>query len=224
MIVRDLGLTDYEEIYLAMKQFTDERTEETEDEIWVTEHRPVFTQGLAGKQEHILQLSDIPIIPTDRGGQVTYHGPKQLVFYPLLNIKRHRLSPRPLVSLLENTTIKVLADLSIESYAKADAPGIYVQHEQLEKKISSLGLRVRKGSCYHGLSLNVDMDLTPFTYINPCGYQGLKMVNVSDLTKNFDLNVIKSKFVEYFITSFNALVIEQPPRRTHANEPKTCTG
>lgn len=217
MIIKDLGLTHYNDIYLAMKNFTDNRTAESEDEFWVTEHYPVFTQGLAGKQEHILQLSDIPIVPTDRGGQVTYHGPKQLVFYPLLNIKQHRLSPRPLVSLLEKTAIQVLADFNIESYAKPDAPGIYVQHEGEEKKISSLGLRIRKGCCYHGLSLNIDMDLTPFSYINPCGYQGLKMINVSDLNKNFDINMIKSKFIEYFIVSFNELV-EQSPRRTHASE------
>ena len=147
MIIKDLGLTEYNDIYQAMRDFTDERNYGTENEFWITEHNPVFTQGLAGKEEHILQLSNIPIVPTDRGGQVTYHGPKQLIFYPLLNIKKHKLSPRPLVSLLENTTIKVLADLNIESYAKPDAPGIYVIHDNEEKKISSLGLRVRKGCC-----------------------------------------------------------------------------
>lgn len=217
MIIKDLGLTHYDHVYEAMKALTDQRTPETPDECWITEHYPVFTQGLAGKEEHILQVSDIPIVPTDRGGQVTYHGPKQLVFYPLLDIKKHRLSPRPLVSLLEKTAIQVLADLDIESYAKPDAPGIYVQHNDEEKKISSLGLRIRKGCCYHGISLNVDMDLTPFSYINPCGYQGLKMINVSDLNKNFDFDMIKSKFAEYFVTSFNELV-KLSPRRTHANE------
>lgn len=217
MIIKDLGLTHYEDIYNAMRDFTDQRAPETEDEFWITEHQPIFTQGLAGKQEHILQLSDIPIVPTDRGGQVTYHGPKQLIFYPLLNIKKYRLSPRPLVSLLENTAIQTLADLGITSYAKPDAPGIYVMHNNIEKKISSLGLRIRKGCCYHGLSLNIDMDLTPFSYINPCGYQGLQMINVSQLNKDFDINMLKLTFTEYFVTSFNDLV-EQAPRRAHANE------
>ncbi|GAA5099836.1 lipoyl(octanoyl) transferase LipB [Wohlfahrtiimonas larvae] len=217
MIIKDLGLTFYGEVYQAMQDFTDQRDSTTEDEFWVTEHYPVFTQGLAGKAEHILQLSDIPIIPTDRGGQVTYHGPKQLVFYPLLNIKKEHISPRPLVSLLEKTTIRVLTDCDIDSYAKPDAPGIYVHHEGEEKKISSLGLRIRKGCCYHGLALNVDMDLQPFSYINPCGYQGLKMINISDLHKNFDINMLKSKFIEYFVASFNELV-EQSPRRKHASE------
>ncbi len=214
MIIKDLGLTEYIDIYHAMRDFTDERSFDTDNEFWITEHNSVFTQGLAGKEEHILQLSNIPIVATDRGGQVTYHGPKQLIFYPLLNIKKYKLSPRPLVSLLENTTIKVLADLDIKSYAKPDAPGIYVIHNDEEKKISSLGLRVRKGCCYHGLSLNVDMDLTPFSYINPCGYQGLKMVNVSDLNENFDIDLIKSTFIEYFQTSFKELV-EHSSRRTH---------
>lgn len=217
VIIRDLGLTDYEAIYHAMQQFTDERGHDTKDEFWITEHHPVFTQGLAGKSEHILQLSEIPIVATDRGGQVTYHGPKQLVFYPLLNIKKHRLSPRPLVSLLENSVIQTLNDLNIQSYAKPDAPGIYVLHNDEEKKISSLGLRIRKGCCYHGLALNVDMDLTPFSYINPCGYQGLKMINVSDLTKLTDIDMLKSLFVQYFHTGFDELV-EQSSRRTHGHE------
>lgn len=134
MIIKDLGLTEYIDIYHAMRDFTDERSFDTDNEFWITEHNPVFTQGLAGKEEHILQLSNIPIVATDRGGQVTYHGPKQLIFYPLLNIKKYKLSPRPLVSLLENTTIKVLADLDIKSYAKPDAPGIYVIHNDEEKK------------------------------------------------------------------------------------------
>lgn len=217
MIIKDLGLTDYAPIFHAMQSFTDTRDDATEDEFWITEHHPVFTQGLAGKSEHILQLSDIPIVPTDRGGQVTYHGPRQLVFYPLLNIKKHRLSPRPLVNLLENTTLKVLKELGIEAYAKPDAPGIYVDHQGESHKISSLGLRIRKGCCYHGLALNVDMDLTPFGYINPCGYQGLKMINVSDLNKNFDFDMIKSRFIEYFTAGVTALVA-QSSRRENGNE------
>lgn len=216
MIIKDLGLTSYTEIYHAMRDFTDARIDDTENEFWITEHYSVFTQGLAGKQEHILQVSDIPIVSTDRGGQVTYHGPKQIIFYPLLNIKKYRLSPRPLVSLLETSAIKTLSDLDIKSYAKPDAPGIYVMHNNEEKKISSLGLRVRKGCCYHGLSLNVDMDLTPFSYINPCGYQGLKMINISDLNEDFSIDFIKSKFTEYFVTSFQELV-EHSSRRTHDN-------
>lgn len=223
MIIKDLGLTHYKDTYRAMQDFTDERTENTEDELWVIEHHPVFTQGLAGKQEHILQVTNIPIVQTDRGGQVTYHGPHQMIFYPLLNIKKHRISPRPLVTLLENSAIHALAAIGIASYAKADAPGIYAIHNGCEKKIASLGLRVRKGCSYHGLSLNVDMDLAPFTYINPCGYQGLQMVNVSDLTKDFDNDVLKSAFVEYFVASFNGLV-EQSSRRMYDNESETCAG
>ena len=222
MIIKDLGLTHYEAIYHAMQSFTDTRNEDTQDELWVTEHLPVFTQGLAGKSEHILHTSTIPLISTDRGGQVTYHGPNQIVFYPLLNIKKHRLSPRPLVSLLEQCTIQTLADLGINSYAKADAPGIYVQHNGVEKKISSLGLRIRKGCCYHGIALNIDMDLTPFSYINPCGYQGLQMVNVRDLHKDANTDMIKSTFIEYFSTGFNKL-IELSSRRVHDNASETHT-
>lgn len=160
-----------------MQDFTNNRGEETFDELWVLEHEPVFTQGRAGKPEHILKHSNIPLVQSDRGGQVTYHGPGQLIFYPLLDIKRRNLGVRSLVTLLEQWVIRWLADYSIEAYAKAEAPGVYVD----EAKIASLGLRVRRGYCFHGVSINIDMDLSPFSYINPCGYQGLKVTQLADL-------------------------------------------
>jgi len=158
-----------------MKAFTATRTASTLDEIWLVEHPPVFTQGLAGKPEHVLTPGEIPVVPVDRGGQVTYHGPGQVVIYPLLDLKRAKLGVRAIVSALEQATIGLLADYGITAYAKPDAPGVYVN----EAKIASLGLRVRRGCCYHGLSLNVAMDLTPFARINPCGYAGLAMTQLS---------------------------------------------
>ncbi|WP_245612906.1 lipoyl(octanoyl) transferase LipB [Pararheinheimera texasensis] len=160
-----------------MQQFTDQRDDNTFDEIWLLEHPPVFTQGQAGKAEHLLFPGDIPVVQVDRGGQVTYHGPGQLVAYVLLNIKRRNLGVRQLVNLIEQSIIATLAQNDVEAYAKADAPGVYVD----EKKVASLGLRVRKGCTFHGLALNVDMDLSPFSRINPCGYAGMQMVQSKDL-------------------------------------------
>lgn len=204
MIIHNLGLTDYASVYDEMHHFTNSRDTSTPDEIWITEHFPVFTQGLAGKPEHILVNTSIPIIQTDRGGQVTFHGPKQMVFYPLLNIKRLNLGPRRLVSLLEESTINTLTSLNISAHTKPEAPGVYVYQHNIEKKIASLGLRIRKGCCYHGLSLNIDMDLTPFEYINPCGYQGLKMANISMFCKKIDNTAIISNFTEYFLTAIRS--------------------
>lgn len=172
-----LGLCPYETVWQAMTEFTDQRTTETPDQLWLVEHPPVFTQGQAGKAEHLLFSNEIPVIQTDRGGQVTYHGPGQLVAYPLLDLKRLKIGVRDLVTAIENTIIQTLAHYGIESAAKADAPGVYVQG----KKIASLGLRVRRGCSFHGLALNVDMDLSPFLQINPCGYQGLEMTRIKDL-------------------------------------------
>nr|WP_211253366.1 lipoyl(octanoyl) transferase LipB [Rheinheimera texasensis] len=177
MIIRDLGLVDYTSTWQRMQQFTDQRDDNTFDEIWLLEHPPVFTQGQAGKAEHLLFPGDIPVVQVDRGGQVTYHGPGQLVAYVLLNIKRRNLGVRQLVNLIEQSIIATLAQNDVEAYAKADAPGVYVD----EKKVASLGLRVRKGCTFHGLALNVDMDLSPFSRINPCGYAGMQMVQSKDL-------------------------------------------
>lgn len=163
-----------------MTEFTNQRTPDTPDQLWLVEHPPVFTQGQAGKAEHLLFPGDIPVVQTDRGGQVTYHGPGQLVAYPLLDLRRLNIGVRELVTRIEQTIIATLAHYGIESAAKADAPGVYVNGN----KIASLGLRVRRGCSFHGLALNVDMDLSPFQRINPCGYQGLAMTQMRDLLPN----------------------------------------
>ena len=197
--VRPLGLQDYSEVFEAMKRHinaatakdrsqtsnTEIETEENKspssanmpDQIWTVQHPPVFTQGQAGKAEHILLPGDIPVVQVDRGGQVTYHGPGQIVIYPLISLKRSGLNVRELVSALEQTIIATLADYDIEAEARSGAPGVYVG----EAKIASLGLRIRRGHSYHGLAFNAAMDLEPFERINPCGYQGLKMTQLADL-------------------------------------------
>jgi lipoyl(octanoyl) transferase len=174
VIVRNLGLVDYESCYRQMLDFTASRTAETPDEVWLLQHPPVFTQGQAGKAEHLLMPGDIPVIQSDRGGQVTYHGPGQLVVYLLLDIKRLGMGPRLLVTLIENAIIATLAHWDVASAAKPDAPGVYVNG----RKIASLGLRIRNGKTFHGLALNVDMNMEPFLRINPCGYAGLEMTQV----------------------------------------------
>ncbi len=160
-----------------MQDFTDNRDESTQDEIWVVEHEPVFTQGQAGKEEHLLNTGDIPVVKVDRGGQVTYHGPGQLVVYPLVNIKRANYGVRQLVTYIEQSIVDMLAAFGAEAYAKPDAPGVYIN----ERKIASLGLRIRKGCSFHGLALNVNMDLGPFLRINPCGYAGLEMIQCKEV-------------------------------------------
>jgi len=177
LVIRDLGLQDYTQIWQAMQQFTDQRNSETPDEIWLLEHKPVFTQGQAGKAEHLLFPGEIPVVQVDRGGQVTYHGPGQLVAYVLLDIKRRNLGVRQLVTMLEQILIELLGKYQISATARSDAPGVYVDGA----KIASLGLRIRKGCSFHGLALNVDMDLAPFSQINPCGYAGMQMVKSADL-------------------------------------------
>ncbi|MDO5059466.1 MAG: lipoyl(octanoyl) transferase LipB [Neisseria sp.] len=172
-----LGLAEYAPVFEAMKHFNDTRTADTEDELWVVEHPPVFTQGLAGKPEHLLFDGEIPVVQIDRGGQITYHGPGQLVVYTLIDFKRRKQSVRTIVSALENSIIATLAEYSIAAEADPARPGVYVGG----RKIASLGLRIKNGSVYHGLALNVDMDLTPFRQINPCGYAGLEMVQMADL-------------------------------------------
>lgn len=171
-----LGRTDYSQVFEAMKAFNGERTPDCADELWVVEHPPVFTQGMAGKPEHLLVSGSIPVVQVDRGGQITYHGPGQLVVYTLIDFKRRRTSVRTIVSALENSIIDTLSEYGIASCADPKRPGVYVQ----DKKIASLGLRIKNGSTYHGLALNVNMDLTPFTYINPCGYAGLEMTQIAD--------------------------------------------
>ncbi len=193
MLVRTLGLAPYEPTWQAMKSFTQERQDNTQDEIWLVEHPPVFTLGQAGKAEHILNAHNLPVIKSDRGGQVTYHGPGQCVLYVLIDIQKRNLTIRGLVCVLEKAVIALLEAYKIKAYAKADAPGVYVG----EAKICSLGLRIRKGRSYHGLSLNVNMDLMPFQWINPCGYRGLKVVQLSDWVPDITVSKIAPKLVDY---------------------------
>lgn len=175
--VRELGRLPYQPAWQAMQRFTNERGPDTPDEIWLLEHEPVFTQGQAGKAEHLLMPGDIPVVQADRGGQVTYHGPGQLIAYLLLDVRRSGLGVRELVSRMEASLVDLLAEYGIEAYAKPDAPGVYVG----AAKIASLGLRIRHGRSFHGLALNVDMDLEPFGRINPCGYAGMAMTQLKDL-------------------------------------------
>mgnify|MGYP001773333271 FL=1 len=177
--VRELGLVDYPVAWQAMQRFTNERQPDTVDEIWLLQHPRVFTQGQAGKAEHLLLPGDIPVIQADRGGQVTYHGPGQLVCYLMLDVRRLGFGVRELVSRIEQSLIDLLASYDVQALAKPDAPGVYVQGA----KIASLGLRIRNGRSFHGLALNVDMDLEPFGRINPCGYAGMAMTQLADLVE-----------------------------------------
>ncbi|HDR2889212.1 TPA: lipoyl(octanoyl) transferase LipB [Enterobacter asburiae] len=187
ILVRQLGLQPYEPVSQAMHDFTDSRDETTPDEIWLVEHLPVFTQGQAGKAEHLLTTGDIPVIQSDRGGQVTYHGPGQQVMYVLLNLKRRKLGVRELVTLLEQTVVNTLAEYGIDAHPRADAPGVYVG----EMKICSLGLRIRKGCSFHGLALNINMDLAPFLRINPCGYAGMEMTQMRQWVETATPDIIR---------------------------------
>ena len=192
VVVRDLGLTDYEPVFEAMKAFTESRDADTVDELWLTEHRPVFTQGQAGKLEHLLAPGDIPVVQTDRGGQVTYHGPGQLVGYLMFDVRRLDITVRALVSGIEQAVVDVLAGFGIQSAPRPDAPGVYVAGA----KIASLGLRVRRGCAYHGLSLNVDMDLEPFSRINPCGLLGMQVTQIRDLAGPVAMEVVRARLLD----------------------------
>jgi len=186
LVVRELGLQPYEPVWQAMSRFTDQRDGSTLDEIWLLEHQPVFTQGQAGKAEHVLAPGDIPVVQVDRGGQVTYHGPGQLVVYLMLDIARRGLGARELVSRIEQAIVSLLAEYGIEAAARKDAPGVYTG----PAKIASLGLRIRKGRSFHGLALNVDMDLEPFLRINPCGYQGMPMTQMKHYVQDVEIDTV----------------------------------
>lgn len=190
--VRDLGLTPYADSFDAMRAFTAARTRDTADELWLVEHPPVFTQGLNGQPGHLLAPGDIPVVQTDRGGQVTYHGPGQLVAYLLFDLARARLGGRETVEHLEGAVIGLLDGLGIHAASRRDAPGVYVDG----CKIASLGLKVRAGRCYHGLALNVAMDLAPFLRINPCGHAGLRMCQVSDFVPGMVVDALKRPLAE----------------------------
>ena len=184
-LTRELGLADYQPVFDAMREFTDARDEHTPDELWLLQHPRVFTQGQAGKAEHVLAPGDIPVIQVDRGGQVTYHGPGQWVIYLLVDLKRRGMGVRSLVTLIEDSIVKLLVEYGIAAAARPDAPGVYVDGH----KIASLGLRVRRGCSYHGLSLNVDMDLEPFQRINPCGHEGLQVTSMARLLPDSALDM-----------------------------------
>ncbi|WP_061052281.1 lipoyl(octanoyl) transferase LipB [Vibrio mimicus] len=196
LLVRRLGRRGYTPVWQAMHQFTDQRDSRTRDEVWLVEHNPVFTQGQAGKAEHLLNTGDIPVVQSDRGGQVTYHGPGQLVAYFLIDLRRKHLGVRELVTHIENLVINTLKHYQIDSAARPDAPGVYVQ----DKKICSLGLRIRKGCSFHGLALNIQMDLTPFLRINPCGYAGMEMVQLSDLYGPIGIEQVEQALIQELVT------------------------
>lgn len=192
--IRNLDIQPYESVWQDMQRFTQNRNAETEDEIWITEHPPVYTLGLNGKREHLLNTGAIPVINSDRGGQVTYHGPGQLVIYTLIDIKRLNLGTRQLVTTLEQAMIFALAQYGISAVARADAPGVYVDH----KKIGSIGLRIKRNCSYHGLSINNHMDLRPFDHINTCGYPGLAVTQLADLgvtVSNADLATLVTQAI-----------------------------
>lgn len=191
LVVRDLGLQPYSETFQAMKMFTEGRSRSTADEIWLLEHAPVFTQGQTGKAEHVLVPGDISVVQVDRGGQVTYHGPGQLVGYLMLDLRRLGCGVRELVTIIEQSLVDTLAEFDIDAAPKSDAPGVYVNGA----KIGSLGLRVRKGCSYHGFALNVNMDLEPFSRINPCGYAGMVMTHMSGLLSKPDLALVEVREV-----------------------------
>ena len=194
--VRELGVQVYEPVWHAMQDFTNQRTADTADELWLVQHPPVFTQGQAGKAEHLLLPGDIPVVQVDRGGQVTYHGPGQLVAYPLVDVRRLGLGVRELVSRIEQSLIDLLASYGVSAEARADAPGVYVDGA----KIASLGLRIRRGCSFHGLALNVDMDLQPFQRINPCGYAGLAMTQLADhVAGPLDMNEVSARLREQLV-------------------------
>jgi lipoyl(octanoyl) transferase len=204
LIVRQLGRQRYMPIWQKMQAYTDTRDDSSPDEIWLVEHESVFTQGQAGKDEHLLAPGDIEVIKVDRGGQVTYHGPGQQMMYVLFNLRRLKIGVRELVTWLEECIIDTLNEYDIKAYAKADAPGVYVN----DSKIASLGLRVRRGCSFHGLALNVNMDLSPFLRINPCGYAGMNMVQTKELNGPQNLAQAGAGLVKHMIKKLNATQVK----------------
>jgi lipoyl(octanoyl) transferase len=194
-LLRWLGRVDYEPTWRAMQSYTETRTAETPDEIWLLEHEPVFTLGMNADRAHVLGAGEIPVVQIDRGGQVTYHGPGQLVVYPLLDLRRANLGIRDLVTALEGTVIDYCASFSIKAECRAKAPGVYVE----AAKLASVGIRVRRQGCYHGLALNVNMDLAPFSRINPCGYAGLAMTQLAALGGTSDVQTAAQEITPYLL-------------------------
>ncbi len=198
-VIRTLGRTEFETTWRAMQDFTANRTTETPDEFWITEHPPVYTLGLNRNAVRMPSRDDIAVVNTDRGGKITYHGPGQVVIYVLIDLKRKGLNVRQLVSALEGSVVNLLSEFNVHGLARADAPGVYVQ----DKKIASVGLRLKKECCYHGISLNVDMDLTPFDAIDPCGYRGLEVTQLKDLGADLTQTDAASKLLKYLTKELN---------------------
>lgn len=197
--IRQLGLQEYGSVFKKMREFTHQRGATSADEIWCLQHPPVFTLGANADQQHILRHTDIPIIQSDRGGQVTYHGPGQLITYLMIDLKRRSMGVKNLVEMIEQSVVSLLKSYNIESEARADAHGVYVANA----KIASLGLRVHRGCSYHGLALNVDMDLAPFSVINPCGFAGLEVTQMLEYVAIEDTNKISKKLIDILVTKFN---------------------
>lgn len=216
--VRQLGRQPYEPVWRAMQRFTDHRDEHTLDELWVVEHPPVFTVGQAGGMEHVLAPGDIPVIHVDRGGQVTYHGPGQIVAYPLINLERRNIGVRSMVTLIEQVIIDTLAEYSIEAQRREKAPGVYAA----DQKVASLGLRVRKGCTFHGLALNVAMDLEPFLRINPCGFAGMQVTDMQSLGGSDDYSKVSATLIQQFANALNTQPIvagdQLPALKEHTTE------
>jgi lipoyl(octanoyl) transferase len=194
LVVRSLGIQPYEPLWRSMQRFTEERSIETPDEIWFTEHPPVFTLGMNGKREHLLAPGNIPVVQIDRGGQVTFHGPGQLLVYPLIDLKRAGLGVRALVTALEQSAVATAAEFGIEAASRADAPGVYVRGQ----KIASVGLRVRRGASFHGMAFNVAMDLEPFSRINPCGFSNLQVIDLNGLGVSSALADVQGRLLKHF--------------------------
>ncbi len=193
--IKSLGMVEYEPTWRAMQHFTAERTTETPDEIWLVQHPPVYTLGQAGKAEHLLHPTGIPVVKTDRGGQITYHGPGQIVAYLLLDLRRWKINVRELVRLMEQAVINLLADYGVKAVGREDAPGVYIGNA----KIASLGLKIKNGCCYHGLAFNVDMDLAPFANINPCGYEGLRVTQWIELGVTAQLEELQAELTQNLV-------------------------
>jgi lipoyl(octanoyl) transferase len=218
-LVRDLGRMAYEPVWRAMQSFTDARDERTTDEVWLVEHDPVFTLGQAGKPEHVLLPGDIPVLHVDRGGQVTYHGPGQIVAYPLLDLKRLKVGVREYVDRIEQAVIDTLADWNIAAARREGAPGVYVAGA----KVAALGIRVRRGCTFHGLAFNIAMDLEPFRRINPCGYAGLQVVAMADLGGPSGLEAVKPRLLEHMAVQFGLRLQPAPGRLPTGAFPATPT-
>jgi len=193
ILVRHLGEVDYHDVWQKMQDFTDTRQKDTPDELWFLQHPSVYTLGKNGKPEHVLNAAETPVINVDRGGQVTYHGPGQIVVYTLLDLTRMKIGVRDLVTMLEQTIVELLSGYGVTATARREAPGVYVN----DAKIAALGLRVRKGRSFHGLALNVDMDLEPFARINPCGYEGLEITQITDLVDDIDFEQVSLRLLSH---------------------------